>query len=404
MKRLLVIELNDIRMRDPSIMLQQVATNGPMQTNCMDPETVTVFACQWANLGIRRSDGVPGWIGAWDYNATDYINIFSIVKNIKVGETWIDFLTVKKTHFADLSWMEYWYDLASKPDMPTRITFGFPVENGDPIKVEAKFADFWVDSSNPALNQPVYIPPNHPDVTKPAIKDLVFNQNETASILSVSNYRLISGPACAQTYPIQCEYTVAFDLLVKSWQFKYEVAVKTRGDAWTVVSAIPNFVGVENSRLQDLANRIAANNYDLSGDGTVNNLDILQARGLYPEAIDHPNRLPADVAQALDVDGNGVLDNNDLQIVYSKIRTVMRIIQAAKDLAEHIKLKNYDLNHDGIVNTSDYITARAFITIIPYSANLPSDVFTTLDLNRDGVLNNVDYTWLLLKIRGAMNR
>ena len=82
----------------------------------------------------------------------------------------------------------------------------------------------------------------------------------------------------------------------------------------------------------------------------------------------------------------------------------MRIIQAAKDLAEHIKLKNYDLNHDGIVNTSDYITARAFITIIPYSANLPSDVFTTLDLNRDGVLNNVDYTWLLLKIRGAMNR
>jgi len=159
-------------------------------------------------------------------------------------------------------------------------------------------------------------------------------------------------------------------------------------------------------KIIEFANKLAAGVYDFSGDGVINTIDMTVVRGLYGKAIElaKTNALPADVLNLLDLaNPKGVLDNADMQMVYDQIRNAMTAVAKAKDLAEHIKTGNYDLTHDGKVNTLDLLWARgAFPMIIEYSANFSSDVFTTLDLNRDGVLNNADYTLLLLKIRGAM--
>jgi len=143
--------------------------------------------------------------------------------------------------------------------------------------------------------------------------------------------------------------------------------------------------------IREFAEALARDPLDPNGDSRIGLKDLTMVEAGYLLVLEHVDELPDDVVGILDRDLNGVVDDQDLTIVYNNIMGAIADIDAIHAFADVLAGTSVDFNGDGAVDTKDvervkWAYARAF-ELLRY---LDQGVIDILDQNRDGVVDTYD--------------
>lgn len=177
----------------------------------------------------------------------------------------------------------------------------------------------------------------------------------------------------------------------------------TKTEITTTIAPTPvTNLSPDLQKLKTFISKYQKNPYDVDGSGLVLVHDVMAIGSNITLAIklNDAGMLPKDMAKALDLNGDGKLDANDIAFGRAKVIKALTDSAAANNFAKDMQKDPYDLNHDGAIDDKDVqLSDEKFAMAIYMEQYAPHNMGTALkllDLNGDGVVDKKD-----MEISGA---
>jgi len=148
---------------------------------------------------------------------------------------------------------------------------------------------------------------------------------------------------------------------------------------------------------------LTSDNLDFNHDGVLNQADVEFARSAYEMAEayeEYEGSLTPAMQVALDVNGDGVVNEDDAADVGSSIQTAIDTIHAIDEAAQKLENGDFDLNNDGRVDNADIAAAEAAVPyVMQYLEYLPDETIAQLDIDNSGTVDEGDMSALIREMR-----